>query len=88
MKQLLFVVFILLSFNGGVIGQDADTGKVELGSRTAKDGVRNEDEIRDKFKGWKSDSDARAWLEAMDYEIGDVVSVTAAKPHGTAIVHS
>ena len=83
MKQLLFVFFILLHSNGGVIGQDADAvAKVELGSRTAKGGFQNEDEIRDKFNAWKTDSDSGAWLEAMNYGIADIVSVTAAKPHG------
>lgn len=82
MKQLLFVFFLLLFSNGGVFGQDADAAKVELGSKTAKNGFRNEDEIRDKFNSWKSDSDSRAWLEAMNYEIADIVSVSAAKPHG------
>jgi len=82
MKQILVIFFILLHSTGGVIGQDADAAKVELGSRTAKGGFQNEDEIRDKFNVWKSDSDAKAWLEAMNYEIADIVSVTAAKPHG------
>ncbi len=73
---------ILLCSTGGVFGQDAAAGKVELGSRTAKGGFQNEDEIRDKFIAWKTDSDSRAWLKAMNYEIADIVSVTAAKPHG------
>ena len=62
--------------------QDADAAKVELGSKTAKDGFRNEDEIRDKFNTWQTDTDARAWLAAMNYEIADIDNVTASKPHG------
>ena len=60
----------------------ADASKVELGSRTAKGGFQNEDEIRDKFKNWKSDADARAWLEAMKHSVAEVSSVSATKPHG------
>ena len=61
---------------------DAAKSKVELGSRTAKAGFQNEDEIRDKFNNWKSDADARAWLEAMKHSVADVSSVSATKPHG------
>ena len=82
MKRIVIVVFFLLNSIGGVPGQDADAAKVELGSRTAKGGFQNEDEIRDKFNAWKSDSDARACLEAMNYQIADIVSLAAAKPHG------
>ena len=56
--------------------------EVQRGSQTAKGGFQNEDEIRDKFNDWQKDSDARAWLETMGYQLGDVVSVAAAKPHG------
>lgn len=62
--------------------QDADAAKVELGSKTAKDGFRNEDEIRDKLNTWQTDTDARAWLAAMNYELTDINNVTASKPHG------
>lgn len=82
MKQFIIVFIFLLNFIGGVLGQDADAAKVERGSRTAKGGFQNEDEIRSKFNAWKSDSVAQAWLQAMNYQIADIVSVTAAKPHG------
>ena len=62
--------------------QDEDPSKVDLGSRTAKDGFRNEDEIRDKFNAWKTDKDAKAWLKAMDYKLQDIIEVKAIKPHG------
>ena len=75
------LVFLLFSCEA-IQAQDADAARVELGSTTAKGGFRNEDEIRDKFNAWKTDTDARAWLEAMNYEIADVNGVTAAKPHG------
>lgn len=80
MKPCLLV--LLLFSCEAIQAQDADAARVELGSKTAKGGFRNEDEIRDKFNAWKTDSDVRAWLEAMNYEIADVNGVTAAKPHG------
>ncbi|MEJ7592301.1 MAG: hypothetical protein WKF77_12190 [Planctomycetaceae bacterium] len=62
--------------------QSSRAAEVELGSKTAKGGFRNEDEIRDKFEHWKTDSDARAWLEAMKYQFADIESVSSSKPHG------
>jgi hypothetical protein len=53
-----------------------------LGSQTAKNGFRNEDEIRDKFNNWKADNDAQAWLAVMGYRPGEVENITAVKPHG------
>lgn len=62
--------------------QDGDSSKVELGSRTAKNGFKNEDEIRDKFNEWKTDTDAKAWLTAMNHKLDDIIEVKAIKPHG------
>ena len=56
--------------------------EVGIGSKTAKGGFQNEDEIRDKFKAWKNDSDARVWLEAMNYRLEDIEEVSASKPNG------
>ncbi|MFO0940663.1 MAG: hypothetical protein U0930_07840 [Pirellulales bacterium] len=56
--------------------------EIRLGSRTAKGGFQNEDEIRDKFNNWQHDADARIWLAAMNYKLDDLVSVRASKPHG------
>ncbi len=68
--------------HGRLPAQDANTAKVQLGSKTAKDGFRNEDEIRDKLNRWQTDADARAWLAAMNYELADIDHVMASKPHG------
>ena len=79
------VILVWMLVGGGVVSAQegkADQSKVELGSRTAKGGFQNEDEIRDKFNNWKSDADARAWLEAMKHSVADVISVSATKPHG------
>ena len=58
------------------------TVRAKLGSETAKNGFKNEDEIRDKFNAWKTDADARSWLEAMSYKLADIIEVVATKPHG------
>lgn len=62
--------------------QKPQADKVELGSNTAKNGFKNEDEIRDKFNNWKTDADSRIWLGAMNYKLAEIESVTATKPHG------
>ena len=79
------VILVWMLVCGGIVSAqegDAAKSKVELGSRTAKGGFQNEDEIRDKFNNWKADADARAWLEAMKHSVADVSSVSATKPHG------
>ena len=82
MKQFAVIVLLLLVSSGVVFGQAADAAKVELGSKTAKAGFQNEDDIRDKFNNWQTDADARAWLESMNHPIAEINSVTASKPHG------
>ncbi|MBP9936041.1 MAG: hypothetical protein KBF52_09710 [Pyrinomonadaceae bacterium] len=74
------VIFTALSFNS--FGQTSRAEKVELGSNTAKNGFKNEDEIRDKFNNWKTDSEARIWLGAMGFKLTEVEAVAATKPHG------
>lgn len=79
------VILVWMLVCGGVVSAqegDAARSKAELGSRTAKGGFQNEDEIRNKFNNWKTDADARAWLEAMKHSVADVISVSATKPHG------
>lgn len=75
---LLFVVFLC----GYAIAQKPTAAKIELGSTTAKNGFKNEDEIRDKFNNWKTDDDAKIWLGAMKYRLADIHSLVATKPHG------
>ncbi len=78
------VVWILVGVacSSYVFGQAPQASKVEQGSRTAKAGFKNEDDIRDKFNNWRTDADARAWLAAMNYKLADIESVRAVKPHG------
>lgn len=82
MKLYVRIVFVLVLACGAAFGQAPASAKVALGSSTAKNGFKNEDEIRDKFNNWKTDSDARAWLTALNYKTDDVESVVATKPHG------
>ena len=83
MKLIATAIFILQLLSvAAVNAQDADTAKVQLGSRTAKNGFQNEDDIRDKFNNWKTDEDARQWLTSMNHDLAEIKSVSAAKPHG------
>lgn len=66
----------------GLLAQSPSAKAAELGSKTAKNGFRNETEIQAKFNNWREDMDARGWLAAMNYNIGEIRSVRAVKPHG------
>jgi len=55
---------------------------VSLGSKTAKSGFENEDDVIIKFNNWTKDLDAQEWLVAMDYKINEIESVTAVKVPG------
>lgn len=81
-KTAILAVFILTAFVSVTLGQQPSDAKIERGSQTAKNGFKNEDEIRDKFNNWKTDEDARMWLAAMNYKVNEIESVVAAKPHG------
>jgi hypothetical protein len=60
----------------------ATAADVERGSRTAKQGFKNEDEIRDKLNNWRSDTDAKKWLKTIGYDLNSIEHVSAVKPHG------
>jgi R.HinP1I restriction endonuclease len=78
----IFVALLVCLYFAPAAAQKPAAAKVELGSETAKNGFKNEDEIRDKFNNWKTDEDARVWLAAMNYKLAEIESVTATKPHG------
>lgn len=82
MYRILISVFLLGASCRSIGAQDADPAARHRGSETAKNGFRNEDEIRDKFNDWEKDKDARLWLRAMKHRLGEIQSVTAKKPHG------
>jgi hypothetical protein len=81
--KLVFALLLITACLGlDCYGQKPQAAKVELGSSTAKNGFKNEDEIRDKFNNWKIDEDAQVWLAAMNFKVAEIVNVTATKPHG------
>lgn len=55
---------------------------IKWGSRTAKGGFSNEDDIVRKFNNWKIDEDAQKWLAIMGYPINEIDKVEAMKLHG------
>ncbi|MGI6370477.1 MAG: type II restriction endonuclease [Candidatus Kapaibacterium sp.] len=52
---------------------------VKKGSKTAKNGFKNEDIVVEKFNNWKKDKDAQAWLTIMNYQISKIDYVKAIK---------
>lgn len=81
MYRTFFLVVFFFSATG--VAQDTEREKeIQRGSQTAKNGFKNEDDIRNKFNAWKTDEDAQAWLKAMNYRLADIKSVEAGKPHG------
>lgn len=55
---------------------------VALGSKTAKSGFKNEEDVIRKFNDWKNDLDAQEWLLSMNYKINEIITVTAVKVPG------
>lgn len=55
---------------------------VKLGSKTAKSGFKNEQDVIDRFNDWQNDEIAKDWLNAMNYEISDIEYVKATKVRG------
>src|SRR3989344_8783055 len=53
-----------------------------LGSKTAKGGFRNEDEVIARFNNWKKDKVAKEWLVIMGYIIKEIEYVKAVKVGG------
>ena len=63
-----------------VFGQTATPAQVKLGSETAKNGFKNEDEIRDKLNNWRADDDAKVWLGAMGYKLTEIEAILPSSP--------
>ena len=64
------------------LAQDASPAEIERGSTTARNGFRNEEDIRDRFNNWQHDLVAQSWLAAMNYDLKSIRTLTATKPHG------
>ncbi|MEI6730263.1 MAG: type II restriction endonuclease [Pseudomonadota bacterium] len=56
---------------------------IAKGSKTAKDGFRNEKDVIDRFNNWQNDDFAMAWLQAMDYNLSEIEFVFAYKISGS-----
>ncbi|MEO5857778.1 MAG: type II restriction endonuclease [Pyrinomonadaceae bacterium] len=79
---VVIILLVVLAGAMNALGQATAVQKAERGSQIAKAGFKNEDEIAAKFNNWNADEDARGWLAALNFRLGDVVSVSAGKPHG------
>jgi len=53
-----------------------------LGSQTAKNGFKNEDDIVEKFINWEKDKEAQLWLSIMNFKLNDIEYVNAVKISG------
>ena len=50
---------------------------IKRGSKTAKDGFKNENDVVDKFNNWQNDDLAKEWLKAMNYNLNEIKYVKA-----------
>ena len=55
---------------------------IALGSKTAKGGFSNEQDVIDRFNDWEKDKVAQEWLTEMNYKINDIEFVKASKVRG------
>ena len=55
---------------------------IALGSKTAKGGFSNEQDVIDRFNDWKKDKVAQEWLAEMNYKIDNIEFVKASKVRG------
>ncbi|WP_312845137.1 hypothetical protein [Campylobacter sp. MIT 99-7217] len=57
--------------------------KIELGSKTAKNGFKNEIFVIETFNNWQSENLAQEWLKAMAYNLNEIERVEAQKIKGS-----
>lgn len=55
---------------------------IKLGSKTAREGFRNEQDICKRFNNWQADEVSQNWLIIMGYELSQIKSVKAVVLHG------
>lgn len=55
---------------------------IALGSKTAKGGFENEQDVINRFNDWNKDKVAQEWLAEMNYKIDDIEYVNATKVRG------
>ncbi len=56
---------------------------IEKGSKTAKDGFKNEDFVIQSFNDWRDCDLAKSWLGAMNYTLNEIEEVKAYKIKGS-----
>jgi hypothetical protein len=56
--------------------------QISFGSKTAKAGFSNEQDVIDRFNCWEKDEIAQAWLAEMNYQIDTIEKVSAVKVRG------
>ncbi|WP_317845459.1 hypothetical protein [Campylobacter sp. LR185c] len=54
-----------------------------LGSKTAKNGFKNENFVVATFNDWKNNLLAQEWLKAMNYNLKEITQVQARKIKGS-----
>lgn len=69
------VLVLSVGLAGHSFAQKPQAAKIELGSETAKNGFKNEDEIRNRFNNWNLDANARGWLAAIHYKTAKIEAV-------------
>ena len=77
----VLAVFVVAS-GGAAYAESTRSAKAGLGSETAKNGFKNEDDIKAKFLNWRSDTNAQSWLGAIGYKLSAIDSILVTKPHG------
>lgn len=55
---------------------------IELGSQTARNGFKNEQDIVERFNHWQQHSEAQDWLKIMGYDLSKIERVEAVVLHG------
>lgn len=55
---------------------------VALGSQTAKNGFKNEQDVCERFNNWKNDEISQNWLVIMGYDLMQIKNVKAIVLHG------
>lgn len=55
---------------------------VKLGSQTARNGFKNEQDIAERFNHWKEHHEAQEWLSIMGYDLTQIERVKAIVLHG------
>jgi hypothetical protein len=81
-RPIVQILLVLLAASSAAAQTTAAAKAAQQGSETAREGFRNETRIAEKFNNWRTDPEAKVWLAAMGYHVGEIDAVTATKPPG------